>query len=38
MSMRGNPITEQLPSYSPGIIDVLTGRYKATAAVHIVTA
>jgi hypothetical protein len=26
---RGNPFTEQLPSDSPGIVDVFTGRYQA---------
>jgi hypothetical protein len=27
---RRNPFTEQLPSDSPGIVDVFTGRYQAT--------
>jgi hypothetical protein len=27
---RGNPFTEQLPSDSPGIVDVFTGRYLET--------
>jgi hypothetical protein len=35
---RGNPFTEQLPAESPGIVDVFTGRYEATAAVHRFTA
>jgi hypothetical protein len=30
----GNPFTEQLPSDSPVIADVFTGRYQATAAVY----
>jgi hypothetical protein len=38
ISCRGNPFTEHLPSDSPGIVDVFTGRYQATAAVHRVTA
>jgi hypothetical protein len=35
---RGDSFTEHLPSYSPVIADVFTGRYQATAAVHRVTA
>jgi hypothetical protein len=35
---RGNQFTEQLPSDSPSITDVFSGRYQATAAVHRVTA
>jgi hypothetical protein len=35
---RGIPFTEQLPSDSPGIVDVFTGRCQATAALHRVTA
>jgi hypothetical protein len=27
---RGNPFTEQLPSDSPGIVDVFAGSYQAT--------
>jgi hypothetical protein len=31
---RGKPFGEQLPSDSPDIVDMFTGRYQATVAVH----
>jgi hypothetical protein len=35
---RWNPFTEQLPSDSPGNVDVMAGRYQATALVPLFAA
>jgi hypothetical protein len=34
---RGNPFTDKFTNASPGIVDMFTGLYQATAVVHSVT-